>query len=359
MHKLLSDQIIELGLSGFYKVQNNIITGRNGTEFSFHGLKYNIGNIKSVEGTDICWIEEAQIVSKSSWDTLIPTIRKDGSEIWITFNPELDDDETYRRFVLNPPGSAMVRKVNWSDNPWFPDVLRAEKDDLRERDIDAYLTIWEGNCRVTLDGAIYASELRSASEEGRICRVPYDAAKPVHTFFDLGWADNTSIWFAQAIGFEFRVIDFLEDSRKPITHYIQELQKKGYVYGTHWLPHDAQSHQLATGKSIESIMREAGMMVQIVPKASIAEGINAVRVAFNRMYFDAEKCASGINSLRRYRYDVNPETGQYSKQPLHDAASHAADAFRYLAISITEESRGRKREDDEYYGYGDSAGWMA
>jgi len=357
VHKLLSDQIQALGLQSFYQIQNNIIRGKNGTEFTFHGLKHNIGNIKSVEGTDICWVEEAQTVSKSSWDTLIPTIRKEGSEIWITFNPELDDDETYKRFVLNPPVNAIIQKVNWSDNPWFPEVLRQEKDTLKERDMDSYLTVWEGHCRVTLDGAIYANELRLATEEGRITRVPYDSSKPVHTFFDLGWADNTSIWFAQAIGFEFRIIDFIEDSKKPITHYMQELQKRNYLYGTHWLPHDAQAHQLATGKSIESIMREAGFNTQITPKASIAEGINAARVLFNRCYFDAEKCAPGINQLRRYRYDVNPDTGQYSKQPLHDNASHASDAFRYLAVAIQEETKGQKRKDEEQQYYG-SDGWM-
>ena len=359
VHKLLSDQITELGINSFYTIQNNLIKGRNGTEFTFHGLKHNIHNLKSVEGTDIVWIEEAQTVSKSSWDTLIPTIRKEGSEIWITFNPELDDDETYKRFVLSPPTGAIVQKVNWSDNPWFPAVLMAEKDTLRERDMDSYLTVWEGNCRVTLDGAIYANELRLATEEGRICRVPYDASKPVHTFFDLGWADNTSIWFAQAIGFEFRIIDFMEDSKKPITHYMAELQKKGYVYGNHWLPHDAQSHQLGTGKSIESIMKEAGFNTQIVGRSSIAEGINASRVIFNRCYFDAEKCSSGINQLRRYRYDVNPDTGQYSKQPLHDNASHAADAFRYMAVAIESEDRGSKRSEEIDFDYAGSTGWMS
>ena len=133
VHKLLSDQIKALGLAGFYEVQKTVIRGRNGTEFTFHGLKHNVTNIKSAEGADVCWVEEAQTVSKSSWATLIPTIRKPGSEIWVSFNPELEDDETYQRFVANPPTGAVVVKVNWSDNPWFPDVLRQEKDDLKAR----------------------------------------------------------------------------------------------------------------------------------------------------------------------------------------------------------------------------------
>jgi phage terminase large subunit len=176
VHALLSDQIKALGLDGFYEVQNTTIRGRNGTELYFAGLRHNVTKIKSFEGVDIVWCEEAQTISKSSWDTLIPTIRKEGSEIWITFNPSLEADETYQRFVARPPTNSTVVKVNWSDNPWFPAVLRQEKDDLKAKDPDAYLTVWEGHCKQTLDGAIYANEVRKATEEGRFARVPYDEA---------------------------------------------------------------------------------------------------------------------------------------------------------------------------------------
>jgi phage terminase large subunit len=131
VHQLLADQIKALGLEGFYEVLNTEIRGKNGTLFMFAGLKHNIQNIKSKEGVDVVWCEEAATVSKASWETLIPTIRKEGSEIWVSFNPELDTDETYKRFVLNPPPGAKVVKVNWSDNPWFPDVLAAERDHLK------------------------------------------------------------------------------------------------------------------------------------------------------------------------------------------------------------------------------------
>ena len=199
VHALLADQIKSLGLEDFYTVQNTSIFGKNGTEFLFAGLKHNITKIKSFEGVDICWVEEAQTTSKSSWDTLIPTIRKEGSEIWITFNPELDTDETYKRFVVMPPKTAKVVKVNWSDNPWFPKVLRDEMEDLKERDMDAYLNVWEGNTRQVLDGAVYANELRKAQEEDRIRDIQVDKSIPVSTFWDLGWADNTSIWFVQTV----------------------------------------------------------------------------------------------------------------------------------------------------------------
>ncbi len=333
VHHLLQSQIVAMGLESFYEVQNNVILGRNGSEFLFAGLRNNITRIKSFEGIDRVWVEEAQTVSKSSWDTLIPTIRREGSEIWVTCNPELATDETHRRFVIHPPVGAVVVKINWNDNPWFPETLRREKDELKARDPDAYQNIWEGHCRVTLDGAVYARELRLAQEEGRIRSVPYDAAKQVHTFFDLGWADNTSIWFAQTVGGELRLIDYYSNNQMPIQHYITVLQNKGYLYGTDWLPHDARAKTLATGRSVEEIMIAAGRQVRIVPNLSITDGINAARTIFNRCYFDETKCAEGLQSLRHYRFDMDPDTRQLSGRPLHDHHSHAADAFRYLAVS--------------------------
>ena len=337
VHHLLQAQIAALGLEPFYEVQNGVIRGANGSEFLFAGLRNNISRIKSFEGIDRVWVEEAQTVSKSSWDTLIPTIRKDGSEIWVTYNPELETDDTHQRFVINPPQDAVVVKVNWSDNPWFPETLLREKEELKARDPDGYQNIWEGHCRVALEGAVYAKELRRAQEEGRIGCVPYDAEKPVHTFFDLGWADNTSIWFAQTVGAELRLIDYYSNAQMPIQHYLTVLQDKGYVYGTDWLPHDAKARTLATGRSVEEIMLAAGRRVRIVPNLSMTDGINAARTVFNRCYFDETKCGEGLQSLRRYRFDVDTDTRQLSGRPLHDFHSHAADAFRYFAISVEED----------------------
>lgn len=336
VHALLSDQISSLGLSDFYSTQNNKVIGRNGTEFYFAGLRHNITKIKSFEGVDVCWVEEAQTVSKSSWDTLIPTIRKPGSEIWVTFNPSLEADETYQRFVVRPPTDSVVVKINWSDNPWFPDVLKQEMLDLKARDPDAWMTVWEGHCKQTLDGAIYANEVRAATAEGRFTRVPYDQTKPVHTFWDLGRADMTAIWFAQIVGFEFRLIDYYENRGQALGHYLKHLQTKGYVYGDCWLPHDAQNELLASERTIAQQARAAGFNVRITPKSSIADGINAARTLFGSCWFDADKCADGINCLRNYRYEVDEETQQYSQKPLHDWASHGADAFRYFAVALRE-----------------------
>lgn len=357
VHALLSDQIKVLGLSEFYEIQNTTIIGKNGTAFYFAGLRHNVTKIKSFEGVDIVWCEEAQTISKSSWDTLIPTIRKEGSEIWITFNPSLEADETYQRFVARPPTNSIVQKINWSDNPWFPKVLEQEKDDLKAKDPDAYLTVWEGHCKQTLDGAIFANEVRRATEENRFTRVPYDESKPVHTFWDLGRADKTAIWFAQMVGFEFRVIDYYENQGHALAHYLKQLQGKPYVYGDTWLPHDADNELLASERTIAQQARAAGFHVRITPKSSVADGINAARTIFGACWFDAEKCADGIQCLRNYRYEVDPDTQQYSTKPLHDWASHGADAFRYLAVAMREPKKKQDKPNRIRVPLG-AGGWM-
>jgi phage terminase large subunit len=342
VHHLLKEQIAELGLEGHYKVFDTYISGKNGTLFTFHGLKTNIASVKSIEGIDIFWAEEAQTIGKTSWDTLIPTIRKEGSEIWITFNPELDTDETYTRFVVNPPTNSVVVKINYKDNPWFPGVLEQERLDCLAKDEDDHDHIWEGNTKQVLDGAIYAKEIRLALKEERLTRVPYDESKPVDTFWDLGKADCTSIWFAQYIGFEFHIIDFYEGRGHNLAHYLKVLKDRPYHYGETWLPHDAQNDLLASERTIERQVRDAGHTVRIAPRVSIAEGINAGRTIFSRCWFDQAKCVEGTNHLKRYCYDVDPDTKQWSKNPKHDEHSHAADAFRYLAMSMQAPKKGRE-----------------
>lgn len=348
VHALLKDQIESMGLDGFYEVQKTRIIGANGTEFGFEGLRHNISSIKSYEGVDVCWVEEARTVSKTSWDTLIPTIRKPGSEIWISFNPELEEDETYKRFVRKPPTGAVVQKVNWYDNPWFPDVLRQEAEDLKARDPDAYLTVWEGNCKVVLDGAIYANEIRAATSAGRFRSVPHTPGVPVDLFLDLGRADRTTIWFVQVVGNEFRLIDYYENRGFVFSHYLDVLRARkeelGYAYGEMWLPHDANHELLASERTIRQQASNAKFATRMVPNLSVAVGINAARSIFSRCYFDEDRCADGLQCLRNYRYDVDPETQQYSKNPLHDWASHGSDAFRYFAVAISEPDRAEATE---------------
>ena len=337
VHKLLCDQIIDLGLEGFYEITQASIRGKNGTEFAFVGLKNNVANVKSYEGVDLCWVEEAQTTSRLSWNILIPTIRKQDSEIWVTFNPELETDETYQRFVLHPPENSVVQKINWSDNPWFPETLMLEKDALKMRDIEAYNTVWEGICRQTVDGAIFAREMQMADLDGRITKVGYDPMKPVHAVFDLGWSDATAIWFVQFIGMETRLIRYHEDNQKTISDYLAKMQTYGYMYDTLWLPHDAENRTLAAaGRSIDQIVRGAGYKTKIIPRTPIVDSINAARTLFRNCWFDRENCYDGLQCLRHYRYEVDPDTKMFSKNPLHDQFSHGADAFRMLGLVVNE-----------------------
>jgi phage terminase large subunit len=345
VHKLLSDQIIALKLESFYEITQNSIRGKNGTEFAFVGLKNNVTNIKSYEGVDICWVEEAQSVSKASWNILIPTIRKEASEIWITFNPELETDETYQRFVVSPPENSKIAKINWSDNPWFPDTLKLEKDALFSRDREAYNTVWEGICRQTVDGAIFAKEMTIADLDGRITNVPYDPIKPVHFVFDLGFADATAYWAVQFIGMETRLIRYYENNQQTIAHYLAKIQSYGYVVDTIWLPHDAGNKTLASnGKSIEEIVRASGYNTRVIERTPIVDSINAARMMFNKCWFDRNNTHDGLQCLRHYRYDVDPDTKQFSQKPLHDNYSHGADAFRYIGLMVNEPRKAPKQQ---------------
>jgi phage terminase large subunit len=355
VHKLLCDQIIELRLDGFYEITQTSIKGKNGTEFSFVGLKNNVANVKSYEGVDICWVEEAQTTSRLSWNVLIPTIRKQDSEIWVTFNPELETDETYQRFVIHPPANSVVQKINWSDNPWFPETLELEKNSLRDRDPESYNTVWEGICRQSVDGAVFAREMQMADLEQRITKVVYDPTKPVHAVFDLGWSDATAIWFVQWIGMETRLIRYHEDSQKTISEYLAKMQTYGYVYDTLWLPHDAENKTLAAaGRSIDQIVRAAGYKTKIIPRTPVVDSINAARTLFRNCWFDRENCADGLQCLRHYRFDVDPDTKAFSKNPVHDEYSHGADAFRMLGLVVNEP---KKRVVKQTYQVPQS--WMA
>ncbi|MDP9024312.1 MAG: PBSX family phage terminase large subunit [Candidatus Eremiobacteraeota bacterium] len=340
VHRVLSNQIVNLGLEDRYQVEKAKIIGSNGTEFVFVGLKNNPDAIKSLEGADILWVEEAANVSKASWSMVTPTVRKKDSEIWISFNPKLEADETYQRFVVNPPPGARVAKILYTDNPWASEVLRAEREDLEKRDPDAYAHIWLGHPARMVEGAIYANELRAAENEGRIRRVAYDPLKPVHCAWDLGEGDATAIWFFQVFMAEYRFIDYYENSGQKMQFYLSLLQGKGYVYGTDYLPWDACSGMLSG--SLEQAMRTAGRSIRILPKLPVASRIDTARTIFANCWFDAEKTADGLNRLRYYRYGEVKDMGTATRAPQHDAASHGADAFGYAGQGIVLPKRDAK-----------------
>lgn len=344
VHKLLSDQVQALGLGAFYEVQQTVIKGRNGTEFLFAGLSDQTAeSIKSFEGIDKVWAEEAQAISKRSWDILIPTIRKPGSEIIITLNPELDTDETYVRFIESPPPNSVVEKVNYSDNPWFPQVLEDERQHAQATMPAAdYDNIWEGKTKPAVTGAIYADEIAKAQEQGRVGLFPYDPALKVHPIFDLGWNDKMSIILVQRHLSSLRVIRYIEDSHKTLDWYSAELKKLNLNWGKVWLPHDGAHGDYKTGKSAEQIMREMGWEVGITPQAGVENGIKLARMAFAQVYIHKPDCERLIQCLKRYKRGVPATTGEPGA-PVHDEWSHGADAFRYMAVvapSLVNEATG-------------------
>lgn len=337
VHRLLSDQITMLGLQNWYTIQDASIVGRNGAEFLFAGLRaMDAAKIKSYEGVDIAWVEEAQTVSKKSWDVLIPTIRAEKSEIWVTFNPELDTDDTYQRFVVNRPESAWVQKVTWLDNPWFPEVLEAERKRLEKMDPESHAHVWGGAPRTVVEGAIYAKEVTSMVEDRRVTRVPYDPKLPVHTIWDLGWNDQTSIVFVQKVVSEVRVIDYEEESFLRFDEWAKRLKDKPYNYGDHYLPHDgANSLQAAGGMSAQKILKPLlRVNPKIIPRpASVEIPIRAARMLFPRVYMDEHKCARLLDCLKRFRRGVPESTGEPGT-PVKDEYRHGADAFGGLALTV-------------------------
>ncbi len=357
VHHLLAEQIIRLELTDFYRVEKARIvgtrlhaTGMYGrplanpgiSEFVFAGLRHNVTQIKSYEGLNGVWVEEADNVSRDSWETVLPTIRTEGSEIWGTFNPKLSTDETYKRWVLNPPPGAVVVKTSYRDNLWLSEISRARIAHLKATDETAYRHIYEGEPNSDIEGAIFGPHMKAAAAEGRIAAVPYNRAHPVHTVWDLGFGDPTSIWFLQVYDGWFNFIDYLQGDQLEISDYTIKLQAKGYLYGTDWLPHDGLDtiihHKLAgvgdRSMSIEMLLRAAGRSPRLVPKMLISDQINAARTVFPQCRFDMTKCADGLQALRHYQWPALSAAGVGQRKPLHDWASHASSAFCGAAVAI-------------------------
>jgi len=336
VHKLLSDQIELMGLGYHYEVRETNIKGRNGTEFAFTGLSaLTVDTIKSFEGYDICWVEEGQVITKRSWDILIPTIRKEGSEIWISYNPELESDETHQRFTINPPHDCVNVEVNWRDNPWFGDVMELERLHCQQTDPDNYDNIWEGQCKPAVEGAIYFKQIQQMEAAGRITNVPYDPLLKVHIVIDLGWEDSMAIGMVQRGPADVRLIDYIEDSHRTNAEYSQELKERRYNWGKMWLPHDGFAKNVQTGQSSAEIFARLGWDVpqkDMITQMTVEEGIRLTRLLFGKLYIDKTKCSRLIESLKRYRRHINRQT-EAPGAPAHDEFSHGADMLRYVAVN--------------------------
>lgn len=369
LHGVICNEISSLELTDEFDIQNTqILHKRTGARFTFEALRYNISKIKSRARIDIALLEEADNISKSSLEILMPTVRSrqysendfggpfgKGPEIWILFNPKLDTDEVYKRFVLqkdmyapefDKQGNryAIVKKINWSDNIWFPDDLRREMEILKINNEDDWLHVWEGHTKQTLDGAIYAQEIKKVLLDGRRGKVPYDASRPVHTFWDLGHADQTAIWFVQQVGVEYNIINYFQDRLQKIPYYLEHLQSLKYNYGFHYLPHDAENETLASRSTAKFVRDVYPGKVKIVPRVSRKiVGIRAARVVFDLCNFDEENTSDGWQCLCRYTFKID-DNGKWSNEPDHNEYSHGADAWQTFALSLKSETAMKKKE---------------
>jgi phage terminase large subunit len=339
VHQILEDQIRRMEIGANYDVLESEIRGANGTKFIFTGLATHTSEtIKSYEDIDICWVEEGQAITERSWQMLDFTVRKEGAEVWVTFNPSLESDPTYQRFVVNPPPGAVVVKTSWRDAPpgWYTDTIHQKRIHFMETNPDDYPNIFDGECRPAVEGAIYFREIQSMEGQGRIGNVPYDPMLRAHVVIDLGYNDEMAIAVVQKLSSEIRIIRYIEDTQRTLDDYSAELKALKYSWGKVWLPFsDGFSRDFKTGKGADQIMRMLGWDVarkDQVANIDVETGIKLTRMILPRCYVDKTHCGQLVESLKRYKRHVN-RVGEPGS-PVHDSASHAGDCMRYMAINI-------------------------
>ena len=220
--------------------------------------------------------------------------------------------------------------ITSSQMAWYASKYKTQGDNMKRE----FPSTPEEAFEASNEGLYYGRQIASARQQGRMRKVYYDANVPVHTAWDLGWNDATSIWFFQQTGQEIHLLEYYENSGEALTHYLQHIKSKPYLYGKHLVPHDAIVHEYSNGLSRVEVARNHGVNFTIVPDIGVNEGIDAVRNLLNRCWFSQEACEKGIHALENYRKEWNERQGCWSSHPLHNFASHAADAFRMLAVGI-------------------------
>jgi phage terminase large subunit len=266
--------------------------------------------------------------------------------------PALSDRQGWCVWIGTPKGQNdffdLWQTARHESDRYFTLMLRASQTGLVDRDEledarrmmtpEQYAQEYECSFSAAIVGAYYGREMQAAEDEGRITTSVYDPGLEVHTAWDLGISDHTSIWFYQQAGFETRLIDYYAANGYGLDHYAHVLQQRGYRYGRHHLPHDVEVKELGTGRSRLETLRGLGVNSDVVRRLSVEDGINAVRRIVPRCWFDRDKCEEGIKALRQYRREWDDVRKVFYERPLHDWASHPADAFRYLAVSLAEPS---------------------
>jgi phage terminase large subunit len=359
--QLLTDKIQTLELGGLFQVLDNEIRGPHGSIIIFKGMQaYNAENIKSLEAYDIAWVEEAQTLSQNSLDLLRPTIRKDGSELWFSWNPRFKTDPVDKFFRKNPPEDAISVLINWRDNPWFPDVLVKEMDHDFNTDPDKAEHIWNGAYGHS-QGSILGRWVSKAEREGRINdQVAFDpkGSSPVEISSDIGFRDTASWWFWQRLvgGYSLFAYDGdngldADDWCSRLTDKLGELGVRRHQLGTIWLPQDAKAVTFQSKySSVERFIKAFGSeKIGITPSSTKIDQINAARTVIPKCQFNKTACEDGIDGLLAWEYEWNEDNNVFSRNPLHNWASHPADAYSY-GCQVMEEAKPPAKIDNSIRG---------
>ena len=343
---LVEATIRRLGLISSFRILHDRIETPGGGVIIFAGMRdHTAESIKSLEGCRRAWIEEAQTLTERSLKLLTPTIREPNAEIWASWNPRHRTDAIDKFLRGNPPDNAIVVRANYSDNPWFPTGLEADRLYDERHSGAHYRHVWEGDYMQVFEGAYFADDLAMADKDGRIGEVRADPNLSLRAFWDIGGAgaraDATAIWVVQFISQEIRVLDYIELKGQKVGDVLAELRHRGWEKAICHLPHDGSNANNVTGKTYEDHIREAGLSTTVTRNAGAVAArrrIEAVRRLFPKMWFNLTPTESGRLALGYY-HPKRDETRNVDLGPEHDWSSHAADAFGLMAISYEEPSK--------------------
>lgn len=339
--RLIEDKIQALGVGHMFTVQNEKILTPGGGTIIFMGMKdHTAESIKSLEGFQICWVEEAQTLSQRSLDMLRPTIRNEGSEIWFSWNPRSSRDpvDQFLRGDVELPNGVVVQ-ANYADNPWLPKALDEERQTFLATDPDKYGHVWLGEYQTFTEGAYFASQIALAKEEGRITDISRDPLMQINAFWDIGGtgarADARAIWIVQFVGQEVRLLDYQESIGQELASDINWLRSRDFGNAHMVLPHDGSTHDRVYNVSYQSALRDAGFNVTVVPnqgKGAANQRIEAARRIFPSCWFNKPLVEeAGLAALAHY-HEKRDEVRNIGQGPEHDWSSHCADAFGLMAV---------------------------
>jgi phage terminase large subunit len=336
-------------------------------EFAFIGLRHNLDSIKSKARIRLLWVDEAEPVSETAWAKAIPTVREEGAEIWVTWNPERKKSATHKRFRIDPPAGAKIVSMNWRDNPWFPAILNKTRLEDKAKRPEQYDHVWEGDFVSVVEGAYYAAALKAAREQGRIGPVSFDPLLRVRIYCDLGGtgarADAFTMWPTQFIGTQIRTRDYYEAVGQPLATHIEYLHSKGYrpERADIYLPHDGATNDRVYDVSFESAFRDAGYDVTVIPnqgKGAARMRIEAARRVFPSVWFDETTTEAGRDALGWYHEKKSDDEREVGLGPDHDWSSHGADGFGLMCVAYEDPSRAPKVVPSQPP-MGRPGGWLA